>query len=141
MTGFNHSLAGCLVAAIVPPPLAPIVAFASHFLLDAMPHFGRDPAFKPYNHNFVMLLIFDAVLCFAALGVGLYLFPEHRLLTIVCTFLATLPDFMWLLRGRVNWLKGFFRFAGWVQWGERPWGWMLEVIYGCLLTGLLFSLA
>ena len=141
MTGFNHTLAGCLIAVAVPAPLAPFVAFLSHFLLDATPHFGRDEEFKPYNHNFVMLLIFDGILCIASLAFSIWLFPHLWWLMIICSAASTLPDFMWILRGKVKWLNGFFAFASKIQWGERPWGWMLEIIYAVIFTTLLVFLS
>lgn len=140
MTGFNHTLAGCIIAAIVPVPLAPFAALASHYALDGLPHFGRDETFVPYNRNFVMLLVLDGVLCCAALGFSIRLFPHLWWLMIICSATSTLPDFMWMLRGKVRWLQGYFRFAGSIQWGERPWGWMLESIYGVIFTAILIAL-
>lgn len=141
MTGFNHTLAGCLIAVIVPAPFAPFVALLSHFFFDAMPHFGRSEDFAPYNHNFIMLLILDGILCVAALIFSIWLFPHLWWLMIICSTTSTLPDFMWILRGKVHQLDGFFTFASKIQWGERPWGWMLEVIYAAIFTGLLISLS
>lgn len=141
MTGFNHTLAGCLIAVVVPAPLAPFAAFMSHFLLDATPHFGRDKEFVPYNHNFIMLLIFDGILCVAALAFSIWLFPHLWWLMIICSAASTLPDFMWILRGKVTWLNGFFAFASMIQWGERPWGWTLEIIYGTIFLSILVALS
>ncbi len=41
MTGFNHAVTGALIAGAVGNPFLAIpLAFASHFVLDAIPHFG-----------------------------------------------------------------------------------------------------
>lgn len=141
MTGFNHTLAGSIIAVLVPAPIAPILAFASHFLLDMTPHFGRHPKLYPYTKEFIWLLISDAILCFTALGFSLILFPRLWPIIIVTVFFSTLPDFMWLLDGRVSWLKGFFKFAEKIQWGERPWGWTLEILYAAIFSILLLFLS
>lgn len=141
MTGFNHTLAGCLVAAIIPAPLAPLAAFASHFVLDAMPHFGHSANITPYNQNFIRLLVVDGIFCVLSLAYGLLLFPHLWWLMILCSATSTLPDFMWLLRGKIRRLDGFFKFAEVIQWGERPWGWMLEIIYALLFASLLYILS
>lgn len=141
MTGFNHTLAGCIIAVIVPAPLAPIAAFLSHFFLDATPHFGRHRKTYPYTPEFKRLLIVDAVLCFTSLGFALWLFPHLWWLLIICSFTSTLPDFMWLLKGRVRWLKGFFHFASVIQWGERPYGWIFELLYTLFFVAILLRLA
>jgi len=141
MTGFNHTLAGCIIAVITPAPLVPFVAFASHFLLDATPHFGRNPQYKPYTKKFKRLLVVDAFACTASLLLAIYLFPDKWFILGVGALFSTLPDFMWLLRGRVDWLRPFFRFAGWVQWGERPYGWIFELLYCGAFVLILLALA
>jgi len=40
MTLTNHLLAGAALAKLLPLPLAIPLAFLSHFVLDALPHFG-----------------------------------------------------------------------------------------------------
>lgn len=141
MTGFNHTLAGCIIAVLIPAPLVPFAAFASHFLLDAMPHFGRSQRFSPYTRDFKLMLVVDAVLCVATLLFAIVLFPNLALLLVTGAFFATLPDFMWLLEGKVNWLHKFFRFATVIQWGERQYGWIFELLYASLFIFLLLSLA
>lgn len=141
MTGFNHTLAGCIIAVIVPAPLAPFVAFASHFVLDATPHFGRSHRFVPYNKDFIRFLVVDGLLCVAALVFSISRFPHLWWLMIICAAAATLPDFMWLLKHRVKWLNGFFRFAHWIQWGERPWAWIFDLAYGMIFVTILLKLS
>lgn len=141
MTGFNHTLAGALAAVIVPAPIAPIVALVSHFIFDAFPHFGRHPKLYPYTKGFKWLLVGDAALCIAALALALLLFPDRWLMILICTFVSTLPDFLWPLDGKVKWMQPFFKFASDIQWGERPWGWILELIYGAIFTTWLILLS
>lgn len=141
MLGFNHTLAGCLAAAIVPAPVAPIVAVASHFVLDAFPHFGEHPKFVPYNDNFKRLLITDGLLCVISLSLGIFLFPHLWWLMILCAFSSTLPDFLWPLEGKVKWLNPYFKFHHAIQWGERPWGWILDILYALIFTTILIYLS
>ena len=140
MLGFNHTLAGSIIAIITPAPLVPVIAFASHFILDATPHFGRSKRVYPYSKPFIGLLVGDAVLCTTALLFAMWLFPDRWFILAVGAFFSTLPDFLWLLEGRVPWLKHYFAFAHWIQWGERPYGWIFDVIYACVFTFILVSL-
>ena len=141
MTGFNHTLAGCVIAVMSPAPLAPLLAFSSHFVLDALPHFGRSARFRPYTREFKWLLVFDALLCFISLGLAIWVFPALWWLLIICALTATLPDFLWLFNGKIAWLNGFYKFAGDIQWGERPWGWILELVYAVLFITTLYWLS
>lgn len=137
MIGFNHALAGGVIALTVQDPLlvAPL-ALASHFALDALPHFGQSDKIKPYNKSFKQMLVFDAIVCFTVLGLLLWRAPELWPAILVGTFFATLPDFIWLLRGEAKWLSWFFKFHSKIQQGERPWGWRLEIIYFISLSTL-----
>lgn len=129
MLGFNHTLAGSIVAVITPAPLVPAVAFISHLLLDITPHFGKHQGFKPYNRNFKILLLVDAVLCFGVLFLAWWLFPDKWLIVAIGAFFGTLPDFMWLLRGKTRLLNGFFILAEKIQIAEHPRGWLMELLY------------
>lgn len=71
MIGFNHVISGVIIGSIAPLPAVPIIALASHFVMDTLPHFGKSEVFKPYNKNFKLLLIFDALMCFIILGLSL----------------------------------------------------------------------
>ncbi len=140
MLGFNHTLAGCIIAVITPAPLVPVVAFASHFVLDTTPHFGRSKRIYPYTRPFIYMLILDAILCTTSLLFAIWLFPDKWLVLTVGAFFSTLPDFIWLLEGRVRWLKRFFAFARWIQWGERPYGWIFDIAYACIFVAILLWL-
>ncbi len=140
MLGFNHTLAGSIIAIITPAPLVPIVAFASHFLLDMTPHFGRSKRIYPYTPEFKILLVVDAILCISSLLFAIYLFPDKWFILSVGAFFSTLPDFMWLLKDRVRKLKKFFYFAEVIQWGERPYGWIFDLIYAVLFIAVLLEM-
>ncbi len=143
MLGFNHTLAGSIVAVITPAPLVPFVAFASHFLLDLAPHYGNDPKVKPGNKAFRRLIAIDGTLCVLAYAFAVLLFPSQWLIIGIGVFFSLLPDFFWLfLKHRLE--RAFDRFLKWagdIQWGERPYGWMFDGFYGFIFTLTLLSLA
>lgn len=141
MLGFNHTLAGAITGIIIPLPAVPLVAFASHFALDVFPHFGRHAKFKPYTTPFLILLAADGILCLGAAVLGLWLAHEQWLAVGLGIVFSILPDLMWLLGGNIRQLKPFLRFSSMIQWGERPWGWILELIYGLILAIILLYLA
>lgn len=140
MLGFNHVLAGSLIGVLTPLPLSPAVALASHFVLDALPHYGEDPSRPPYSKRFYRLLLYDALLCFSALGIALFLFPEHAVAILLSVVLATLPDFLWPLWDKVKWMHPFFRFHKNIQWAEKAENWPLEIIYALIGITLLLIL-
>ena len=142
MLGFNHTLAGSIVALITPAPLVPVVAFVSHFLLDLTPHFGRSDTVYPYTRSFKIWLVWDALLCIAGLAFAISLFPDRWVIICVGAFFGTLPDFLWLLHHKWQpWFDKFLDWAEWIQWGERPYGWIFDVFYGLLFSFILFALA
>lgn len=134
MIGFNHALAGALIAVTVPPTYVPLVALASHFVMDAFPHFGKSEIFKPYTRSFKALLVFDAMMCFAVLGCAWWLFSDRWVLVTLGIFFATLPDFLWLIERKVTWASSYFSFARRIQRGESPDGWTYELLTFCLLA-------
>lgn len=134
MIGFNHALAGTVIAATVSPAYVPFIALVSHFLMDALPHFGKSEVFKPYAKPFKVLLMFDAILCFSILGAAWWLFPEKWAVMTIGIFFATLPDFLWLIEGKLSWLSPYFTFAKRIQNRESPEGWTYEVLFLCMIV-------
>jgi hypothetical protein len=138
MTGLNHVLVGMAVAVVIRNPiLAPIIAFLSHFLLDALPHLDiTHYTGKPWNAKFNIWLSIDAVLCFGALALGINQYPQLSLELTICAFAAALPDFLWIFKYGFNVDNWFFRFATKIQWCERPWGYYVEVPFGLIMASL-----
>lgn len=144
MTGTNHTLAGALIAVLIPAPLVPLVAVASHFALDAIPHFGNQPWMPAtgadvYSQTFKYWLIFDAIGCFTALFCAWWLFPDKWLSITIGAFFAAGPDFLSLFEKYAHgkFARGFYHFAKKIQWAELPWGWVLELVYAASFIGLL----
>lgn len=101
MTATNHALSGALIGATISQPyLAIPLAFASHFILDAIPHFGLDDVGGHSNIKnrklFHRILLLDALLLaivfiwLLALGASWLVF--------VCLIVAGSPDFVWAYR-------------------------------------------
>lgn len=144
MLAFNHILAGSIVAAITPTPLVPLVpvfAFVSHFILDLFPHaHGEEP---PYSKFLKAQIIFDTMISLVAIGYIVWLFPDRWFMIGVGAFFGLLPDFFWVLwrKGGPEWFQAFLDWAHWIQWGERPYGWMFDLFYGGVMTVILFNIA
>lgn len=140
MTLTNHALTGSVVGLVIDNPLVAIpVAFASHFICDAIPHFGLGSSTEILGSaNFRRYLVTDALLCVGLVIVLAVTRPEHWLLAAVCAFLATSPDMAWL----PGWLRTrrglafkserpnlFMRFAARIQWYEKPLGALVEAAW------------
>lgn len=142
MLGFNHVLAGSILGVIVPLPLTPFVAFASHFILDLTPHFGRSDKVYPYTRSFKWLLVTDALLCILGYSFAVGLFPDKWFVIGVGAFFSAFPDVLWALRHRgPKLLDKFLDWAEWIQWGERPYGWLFDAFYAFIMCISLYLLS
>jgi hypothetical protein len=138
MRAINHALTGAVIgAAISEPAIALPLAFFSHYVCDAIPHYGGGkPEEEELNSPvFRSLLLVDAGLCgLLVLILALYR-PKHWLLMAVCAFLAASPDLFSIGRyksarehHKPN-LNAYQRFASGIQWFERPIGAVVEVAW------------
>jgi hypothetical protein len=138
MTAINHALTGTVIGLLVGQPLLAVpLAVGSHYVCDALPHFGTGLPDKVVlkSNKYRDYLAVEAGLCFL-LVVGLVGFrPEHWLLAAICAFAAAAPDllsinkYLTIRRGR-RWQPGrYVRFASRIQWFERPIGAVVEVAW------------
>ena len=141
MTGSNHVVAGALIGAVVVQPVVAVpVALASHFIMDALPHYGDNNKSTWLNRHFDYVLAVDATITLSFLITLLAIQPTNWVLMLACAVIAVLPDVVWLphyladMRGQTKPHGRFARFSKWIQWGERPWGIYIEAI---VLIGLL----
>lgn len=142
MNALNHALSGAIIAVLVPAPMIPLIAVLAHFVLDAFPHAKTpDNILDALKRPFAYVFYSDIVLTFAATAFAWYLFPDKLLLILIGVFFAILPDLLWFFNGKVAWLKLYFKFATWIQWGERPWGWSLEILYSMIFVVVLIGLS
>jgi hypothetical protein len=146
MRAINHSLTGALIGlTVVDPLLAVPLAFASHYVMDGLPHFGQGKD-KPIlnSKSFIGMLIVDTILCILLVTVIAIYRPSHWLMAIICAFVAASPDlfsikkFYAALKG-IPWKPNLYiRFANKIQWFERPIGAVVEIVW---LVSFVFCLS
>lgn len=138
MTATNHALTGASVGLIMgDAALAIPIAFLSHYVLDALPHFGPNGNDQDWikSKKFKTMLIADALLCLVLVAVMVILQPHNWFLACLCAFMAASPDLFWLNRFiRVHLKKPWqpsllSKFASFIQWFQRPIGVVVEVTW------------
>lgn len=141
MTASNHVVTGAIIATSVSTPaLALPLAFLSHFVLDALPHYGDVNKSSWLNRNFKYILGTDLLLASLFLGALVLLQPASWFLIALCGVVAVSPDLLWLpyfladLKHEQKEHTPLAKFLKWIQWGERPWGIYLEIV---VLAGLM----
>jgi hypothetical protein len=145
-------LAGALIGlAVQQPVLAVVLAFLSHFVMDALPHFGYagqkgyEEALK-HRLSYVMAIVTLVTTCVVLAVLAVY----GAWFAIFTGLVAASPDaigvYNWLAyekhdRRATGVLKLFHvRFHRAIQWCERPWGVAVEVLAFVVLSGLLSQL-
>lgn len=142
MTSTNHVMTGAVIAvAVKQPELAIPLAFASHFVLDSIPHFGiyEDDVIRRNRH-----WLFRTVLSIdIPLMITLLIVIPHLATAIVASWVvfasmaaAILPDSVWVYRfireqKTKKWEPGgwYPRFHQAIQWYEHPPGLIIEVAW------------
>lgn len=142
MTATNHSLTGMLIATQISNPLLLIpAAFVSHFVSDALPHWGEpEYAKKQFRYKLIRNAWVDLAVAILLLAFLAQFFSPTRLL--LGAALAVLPDAFWALREFTgyegpHWLA---RFHKKIQWGEFREGFYLEVVYAVIQFTFLYSI-
>lgn len=135
MTATNHAMTGAIIGlSVANPVVAVVAAFASHFVLDAIPHFGMGPAFVK-TRAFKIYLVFDALLCVALVGLLFALHSDYWFVPALAAFAAASPDLWSIKRFRVSnttddYTPGVLaRFASRIQWFEKPIGALVEIAW------------
>ena len=146
MNTSNHLLVGTGIAIAVNQPLLALpLAFGSHFVLDALPHYGYGR--KGYGELFKHKLFYFSLLL-DLIGVVLLLtnFNYSELILVACAILALSPDFEWPYHYYWFERKGLkppatrlSKFHNYVQWCEKPWGIVVEVVFFVVLYMLITS--
>lgn len=151
MTATNHMLTGAVIAAAVHQPwLVVPLALVSHFVLDSLPHFGvAEGDIRARNRHplFRTVLAVDLAILFTALLLIPLLFSGKvsGWILLAGMLAAWLPDVVWVShfwhdrQGHAKkepvWLT---RFHQKIQWFERPFGLIVEVLW---LAGTLAALS
>lgn len=132
MTAPNHALTGALIGLSIASPAAALpLAFLSHFVCDAIPHYdppGSSAEIYRSKRFIGEFLVLGALLCFVIVLLLAATRPLHWVIAAWCAFLATSPDlfqikyFLYTRRtghdhDRPDPLK---RFHSWIQWKTGP---------------------
>lgn len=148
MTAINHAVTGAAIGIIVGNPFVALpVAFLSHFVCDAIPHFRvaiegdafmQQPWFKSY-------LIAEFVLCLSLVAVLAAFHPLNWQLAAICAFVAAAPDLLSIKRfnksiNKEHWEPTLYgKFATNIQWFERPIGALVEAAW--FIAGVFIIMA
>jgi hypothetical protein len=142
MTATNHAITGAVIAGLIRNPAIAIpVAFATHFAMDALPHFGLDEedVFKR-NKDKIFRLILAGDVCLAALAlIATPIFLRDTLsawIVVACMFACMSPDLIWgwhfyheIKSRKIRVKKWFSKFHLWVQWSQLPKGAFVEIAW------------
>lgn len=142
MTGINHALVGGLIAKYLPLPIALPLAFASHFVLDALPHYGIEHKKRDKSLFYKVFYVIDFLVAFG-FAVTQILMGHYAI--FLGGLVALLPDFVWVarvLRRRSYDLSNnkywFTRWHAAIQRYEVPWGLWIEGPLAVILFYLVF---
>lgn len=149
MITVNHAATGAAIALVIKEPALVIpLAFASHFLLDAFPHYGYERAGyeELYRHKLSYII---TALEVALLIILLWLSWGESWLFYTAAFAAILPDLAWPYRYFMLERRGLSnpghgtaldRFHNRIQWCERPWGILFEIVWLGFITSIIYAL-
>ena len=147
MTASNHFVTGAAISTAVANPWLGIpLAILSHFILDALPHYGckefRADNLAEKKLYFTVLIIdtllFLALIAFTIVNLNNFTFAAYG-------FAAFSPDLVWVYRytflawiGKVNKPVGKIEhFHSWIQKSETPQGLLVEIPYFIIVGGSL----
>lgn len=149
MTASNHVVAGALIAMAVSNPVAAVtLAFISHFVMDALPHYGDKNQHSWLNRNFKYVLGIDLVIASLFILAIIIAQPVAWFMLALCALVALSPDILWLpyfladLKHQQKEHSKLAKFLKWIQWGEHPWGIYLEIaVFAGLLSVFLQNIS
>lgn len=146
MTATNHSITAANLALITKTWWILPIALVSHFVLDALPHFGSTKG-KDVDKKFIVVYTIDFILLCSLWLIVLLVTGHFRYLVIAAMTAAALPDVVWIyrlilkLRKKIVPKKNILtRFHTAIQWGERSWGWTIELGWLSVMAVIFISL-
>ncbi|HSE29528.1 MAG TPA: hypothetical protein VLA77_03005 [Candidatus Saccharimonadales bacterium] len=142
MIGLNHALTGAAIGIAVREPLLVVpLAFASHFALDVIPHFGGHQIYTWGNKHFTRIIIADGIACLSIISLIITLNPSLALPVLLGVFFAMLPDALlvhyYTKKPLNNWFHNFHLN---LQWYEKPQGIVVEALYLLLISPAILYL-
>ncbi len=152
MTATNHALTGALIATVIDEPLLAIpIAFASHFALDVLPHFGvsKNPKTRNSSSLFRTVTTLDLAICAILFLIAPWITQSLAMniwIVWACMFAAICPDLVWGYRlyreltEKVAISKSWFsKFHSNIQWGERQRGLYIELLWGTTISIIIIA--
>lgn len=145
MTATNHVMTGALIGAVITvPALALPLAFASHFVCDALPHFDYPAKLnKDSDLKYFSWLAGDMALAASILLSIWALQPANVILIVLCGVVAASPDLMWLYyqvykkgKNQASWSR-IAKFHGRIQKRQEVKYWPAELGWFVAVTYLL----
>jgi len=137
----NHVLSGALIGGVVRRPEAAFATgVASHFVLDAIPHWGDWGS----RHRFLRVAVPDGLTGLAVIGVLAAATPPPRRLSVLAGMAgAALPDIdkpsrLWF--GRSPFPSAVDHFHGVIQNEARGRYWVELIAAGCFTAGIGLAL-
>ncbi len=131
MLATNHALSGALIGAFLPLPLALPVAFASHFVLDALPHYGIPLDQRNKSSTYRAIVYTDI---FVALSIAMIAIVFRKWNMEIVGWTAYSPDVIWVQHYykqnrtlHIETKNKFMEFHRKIQLFERPWGILVEI--------------
>ena len=152
MTATNHMLTGAVIAvAVKQPALVVPLAFLSHFVLDAIPHFGihEDDVLRRNKHPLFRAVVGVDILLVIAVVIALPLLVSSVSwwVVLLAMLAAYAPDSVWLVRFWREMKTQTWRPGGWyarwhqkIQWSEKPWGLSVEVVWAAMMVTAALTL-
>lgn len=146
MTLTNHLLTGAVLSKFLPLPVALPLAFASHFVLDALPHFGfpNEGVSHKHSRRLYSVIALDFIV---GIIIAVWLINDGHPTWLLGGLVAFSPDLMWIYRfaipekfGKLPASKGnlLVQFHTNIQKYERQWGIFVELVYGTVLFTVLW---
>jgi len=143
MFATNHGLAGIVIGATLSAPVAVPIAFVSHFIMDAIPHYGVDGKTRNSNLNYQKIVHIDTAI---ALSFAVITAAVGRWDMFFVGWVAYSPDIYWVymhFKEKKNFdLKPNNKFAKFHQKIQREHknGWIVEVPVAVSLCALFLYL-
>ena len=144
----NHVTTGGVIGLAIATPLALPIAFGSHYLLDAIPHFGNHPSWEGNDKKFWAYVVSDGLLT-ALMFIILWNVSSGSWLVVAAGFLAASPDLVHLLDRLGKYIKPSFDLIGHdptfsfhknIQKSETPRGAFVEIAWLGLMAWAIVTL-